>query len=55
MTVKDFLKRIDETDYDKMMIWVDLDGVGWANIAIEKTDFRINILPDPTSPFTDGG
>lgn len=50
MTLKDFLKRINKEDLEKMMIWSD--GIGWSNLEIEITENQIKLLPcKNNSPF----
>lgn len=52
MTLKDFLKRVDTNDLDKMLLWSD-GGIGWDNIEIEKRGDYIYIKPSmKNSPFT---
>lgn len=53
MTLKDFLKRVDSNDLDKMLIWSD--GEGWSNIKIVKNENDITIYPDFSSPFSGEG
>lgn len=45
MTINDFMKRISESDKDKMIVFVGSDG-GWSNININVTDTQIEISPD---------
>lgn len=55
MTLGDFLKRVDiEKDKDKM-ICIDF-GDGWSNCSMTNNENEpIYIIPDPSSPFSDGG
>lgn len=51
MTLKDFLKRTNKEDEDKMLLWSD--GIGWSNLEIEITDTSIKLLPcKNNSPFS---
>lgn len=51
MTLKDFLKRVDVDDMDKMLMWTD--GIGWGNVEIKKDGNYIYIAPSRNdSPFT---
>ena len=51
MTLRDFLRRVQFSNLDKMLIWSD--GVGWSNIDIEIDECTIKILPDKSnSPFS---
>lgn len=50
MTLKDFLKRVNKEDLEKMMILSD--GIGWSNLEIEVTENEIKLLPcKNNSPF----
>lgn len=45
MTLKDFLKRINGLDLDRMMIWSD-GCKGWTNVEIRIDEDNIYICPD---------
>ena len=50
MTLKDFLKRANKEDLEKMLICSD--GIGWSNLEIEVTENEIKLLPyKNNSPF----
>lgn len=51
MTLNDFLKRVCDSDKDKMMIFTD--GRGWSNIEVKVSDTAIVIRPDYNMPFDD--
>lgn len=53
MTVKDFLRRINEKDYDKVILFSD--GVGWTNISgkVDISESSITIFSDNNAIFSD--
>lgn len=50
MTLGDFLKRVSETDKDKMIIF--RENGGWSNIDMRVSDSEITIFCDDNSPFS---
>ena len=55
MTVNDFLRRIQKSDYDKVIVLCDGEG-GWTNVELplEITESAIKLYPShKNSPFTD--
>lgn len=51
MTLGDFLKRVNESDLDKMLLWTD--GIGWSNIDSKVEENDIYIYSDRgNSPFS---
>lgn len=52
MTAKDFLKRLDEEDLDKVIIISD--GTGWTNISgLSIDNSTITLFEDKNEVFTD--
>lgn len=53
MTMNDLLSRVDNKDYDKVLILCD--GIGWTNISgkVDITESAIKIYPDNNVIFSD--
>ena len=51
MTVNDFLKRMNDEDKDKMIIFSN--GEGWSNVWFKKTECDIIIYCEDNAIFSD--
>lgn len=51
MNVKQLIKRLDQMNKDKIVIFMDVDG-GWDNIEIKETEYNVTLYCDGGSPFS---
>ena len=50
MTINDLIKRLKKEDYDKVIIFKDIDG-GWTNVNLKIEESTITLTPDTNSNF----
>ena len=51
MTLNDLLKRVENEDRDKMIIYID--GKGWTNVDVQVSENMIMIVSDDNRIFSD--
>lgn len=53
MTINDLLRRVNEKNYDKVILFSD--GIGWTNISgkVDINESSIKIYSDDNTMFSD--
>lgn len=51
MTLNDLLKRVKKEDYDKVIIFKDING-GWTNVNLKIDECTLTLKPDTKLIFT---